>query len=128
MLNGNLSPARELGQSLLARDPPRQRGKMRNISKLTGAALAAALLAAPLAAQAQVSIGVSIAPPAPRYERPPPPRPGYVWAPGHWNYTGGHYVWGGGTWIRARPGYRWVNGSWAQRGSRWHYVPGHWVR
>lgn len=101
---------------------------MRNISKLTGAALAVGLLAAPLAAQAQVSIGVAIRPPAPRYERAPPPRPGYVWAPGHWNYSGGHYVWGGGTWMRARPGYRWAGGTWVQHGPRWHYVPGHWVR
>lgn len=101
---------------------------MNPISRMSGFVVALVLLAAPLAAQAQVSLDVTIAPPAPRYEARPPPRPGYVWAPGFWSYQGGRQAWVAGHWIAARPGYRWVPDTWAQNGPRWHYVPGHWVR
>jgi WXXGXW repeat (2 copies) len=30
--------------------------------------------------------------PPPRNEVMPPPRHGYVWAPGHWEWRGHHYV------------------------------------
>lgn len=97
---------------------------------MAGIVVAATLLAAPIVtpAHAQVSVGITIAPPAPRYERVPSPRRGYVWAPGYWGYRGGRYVWIGGHYIRARPGYRWAPAVWQQRGPGWHYVPGHWVR
>src|SRR5262249_17556283 len=48
---------------------------------LVRAALAAVLLALPIASRAQVAVGVTIAPPL-RYEAVPPPRAGWVWAPG----------------------------------------------
>ena len=97
-------------------------------TKLGAAMLAAALLALPIAATAQVSVGVTIAPPALRYEPVPPPRAGWVWAPGYWNWANGAYAWHRGYWIAARPGYRWVGGVWAPRGPRWVWVPGHWAR
>jgi hypothetical protein len=101
---------------------------MRQTCKIVGAIFATALFAAPIAATAQVSIDVNIAPPALRYEAVPPPRAGYVWAPGYWNWGGGQWGWSGGRWIVVRPGYRWVPDTWVQNGPRWHYVPGHWVR
>jgi hypothetical protein len=96
-------------------------------SRLLSAALAAMLLSLPLAASAQVGVSVTIAPPALRYEPVPPPRSGWVWAPGHWHWINGHYVWYRGSWLAARPGWRWVGAAWAPRGPRWYYVPGHWV-
>ena len=96
--------------------------------KLTGVALAVAMLTMPLAANAQVSVGIRVGPPPLRYERVPPPRRGYVWAPGRWHWQNTRYVWNAGRYIPARPGYRWVPGAWGQRNASWHYVPGHWVR
>ena len=100
---------------------------MQRSRKIVGAGLAAALAVAPLAAFAQVSVDVDIAPPALRYEAVPAPRPGFVWAPGYWHRTGGQWVWGTGRWIAARPGYHWAPDVWVHNGLRWHYVPGHWV-
>jgi WXXGXW repeat (2 copies) len=96
--------------------------------KIWAVALAASLLAVPIATRAQVSLDITVAPPPPRHEVPPPPRRGQVWAPGHWNYQGGHHVWVAGHWMPERPGYRWEPDAWTQRGQQWHYEPGHWVR
>lgn len=101
---------------------------MQRKTRIAALAIAAALLAAPLAAQAQVVVGVRIGPPAPRYEPVPAPRAGFFWAPGHWAWTGGHYVWGPGRWIAERPGYRWAPGVWEHRPDGWAYTEGHWVR
>jgi hypothetical protein len=96
-------------------------------AKLAGAVLAAALLALPIVTTAQVAVGVMVAPPAVLYEPVPPPRTGWVWAPGYWAWVNGAYVWRRGYWITERPGYRWAAGWWAQRGPNWVWVPGHWV-
>jgi len=96
--------------------------------KIAVAALGLFLFAAPLAARAQVAVGITIAPPAPRYEPLPPPRPGYVWAPGYWQWVGGRYVWAGGQWMAARPGYHWAPPRWDHRGPGWYYTQGHWAR
>jgi YXWGXW repeat-containing protein len=55
-------------------------------------ALAAAALAAPGAAQARTDVSISIGPPAPIYEPVPPPRVGYIWAPGYWDWNGHRHV------------------------------------
>lgn len=77
---------------------------------------------------AQISLGV--APPAPRFERVPPPRTGFVWAPGHWRWNprARRYVWANGRWMRGRPGYRYAPARW-QRGphGHWHYRAGYWA-
>lgn len=87
---------------------------------------------APSAIAAQVSVGVEIGvpPPAPRYVRVPPPRAGYIWAPGYWRWSprAHRHVWVGGYWVRARPGYRYVPERWEQRGHHWRMARGHWVR
>lgn len=102
-----------------------------------GLALACAGLVATPAAQAapQVSVGVGVgigvAPPPPRFERVPPPRAGFVWAPGYWVWSPRmhRHVWVDGRWMRVRPGYRYMPARWRQgpRG-HWHFDAGYWAR
>jgi len=103
------------------------------MKKLVITAGAAALLSlgalvVPATAQAQVSVSVQFGPPAPVYERVPAPRPGYVWAPGHYEYQRGRYAWTGGRWMTARPGYAYHAPNWEQRNGRWYYSQGRWDR
>jgi len=83
---------------------------------------------APLAAQAYVGIDINVGPPAPRVVEVPPPRPGYVYAPGYWRWDGRAHVWVDGHWEHERHGHHWVPDAWVQRGPNWHFVPGHWER
>jgi WXXGXW repeat (2 copies) len=73
-------------------------------------------------------IDIEIAPPEPRVVVAPPPRPGFVWAPGYWRYEGHRHVWVDGRWIRERRGYRWEPDRWVAHEGRFRYEPGHWVR
>jgi hypothetical protein len=84
----------------------------------------------PTVAQAQPSINVQIGgrPPPPRYERVPPPRRGYVWAPGRYEARGRGHAWVGGSWMRARPGYAYRQPEWRERGGRWEQRRGGWDR
>jgi hypothetical protein len=87
-------------------------------------------LAAGLPAQAQVSVNIAIGvpPPAPVYEVVPAPRPGYVWAPGYWDWDD-HYhkhAWKQGRWERERPGYAYESARWIQSRDGWVLVPGRW--
>lgn len=76
---------------------------------LCAAALIAVSAVAMLPTQAMAQVGVNIvigSPPPPlRYERVPPPRHGYLWAPGYWNWAGHRHVWAPGHWEPVRPGY-----------------------
>lgn len=95
---------------------------------LMAACVVAGMAGAPLLATAAVGVDIEIAPPAPRVEEVPPPRAGFVWAPGYWEYRGGAHVWVPGRWIGERRGFHWVPERWEARGPRWHLVPGHWER
>lgn len=90
------------------------------------AATAGSLL--PGVSAAGVSVDIDIAPPAPRVELVPPPRVGYVWAPGYWAWRGGAHVWVSGRWVAERRGYHWVPDRWVQVGPHWHYARGYWAR
>jgi hypothetical protein len=90
--------------------------------------IAGSALTAPLVASAQVGIDVQIAPPEPRVEVVPEPRAGYVWAPGFWEWRGGHHVWVAGHWVHERRGYHWVPDRWEHTGDHWHHWAGHWER
>jgi hypothetical protein len=79
-------------------------------------------------AQAAVGIDIDIAPPAARVVVAPPPRPGFVWAPGYWRWDGHHHRWHEGYWVRARPGYHWVPDAWVAHGRHYHFARGHWER
>lgn len=79
-------------------------------------------------AYAGSEIVTDTAPPPPQAEHAPPPRDGYVWGAGHWEWNGRSYVWVSGTWILARRFAHWINARWEQSGSQWHYIAGHWER
>ena len=82
----------------------------------------------PVAAQAAIGIDIDVAPPAPRVIVAPPPRVGFVWAPGYWRWNGHAHVWHDGYWVRERRGYHWVADGWESRGGHYHYNRGHWER
>ena len=91
-------------------------------------AFAACAVAAPSITDARTDVYVRVAPPAPVYEVVPPPRHGYVWAPGYWNWNGHRHVWHRGYWVRERQGYRYEPHHWVQRGNRWELERGYWSR
>jgi hypothetical protein len=87
------------------------------------------LLAASLAAGAQVVVRIGPPPPRPVEVVPPAEHPGWVWQPGYHRWDGAHYVWVGGHY--AEPPYphaHWVEGHWAHRGGGYVWVEGHWRR
>ena len=90
--------------------------------------LAVSAVTIPTSASAQVgfSITISNTPPPVRDERLPPPRAGYIWAPGFWDWGGRHHVWVAGHWERARHGYFYDAPRWEQRGDRWQLSRGGW--
>ena len=92
------------------------------------ALLAFGITVLPAGAQVSVNIEIGTPPPSERVEIVPPPRPGYVWAPGYWRWDGREHVWVAGRWIEERSGYVWVPERWEPKGHRYHFVPGHWVR
>lgn len=109
---------------------------IKNRTFLLAALVSAGLLVAGTS-QAGVSISVNLpgisvnlndAPPPPREEVIPAPRPGWVWHPGYWNWNGHEHVWIGGSWAKERPGYIWVPERWEQRDGRWVMSPGRWDR
>jgi hypothetical protein len=67
-----------------------------------------------------------IAPPPLRNETVGHPRDGYLWAAGHWEWSGQSYRWVGGQWIVAHGRAHWIPDQWEPLGSQWRYVPGHW--
>jgi hypothetical protein len=77
---------------------------------------------------AAADIYVNLAPPAPRHEVVPGPRAGYVWVPGHWQWSANNhrYYWTAGYWERNRPGYVFRGPEWVQRDGRWHYQARRW--
>src|SRR3954447_14231690 len=80
----------------------------------------------PLMSSARVYLDVNVAPPPPPEEGIPPPRHGYVWAPGYYDYDGHRHHWRHGHWIREHRGRHWVSDRWEDRGGRWHHERGHW--
>ncbi|MGA9421697.1 MAG: hypothetical protein WBW61_04990 [Rhodanobacteraceae bacterium] len=88
----------------------------------------AAVAPQPASARVHVGIVVGVPPPAPRYEVVPPPRAGWVWAPGYWRWGGRHYIWVGGTWQHSRPGYVYYGPRWDHDRDHWVYRRSHWDR
>ena len=100
---------------------------------LAGLGLAFAGTAYAPSASAQhvgVFLDVGVAPPPPHHEMLPPPRPGWVWAPGYWRWDPylRHHVWVSGHWLHARMGYRWHPAHWVPYGPRYRFVAGYWGR
>ncbi len=92
--------------------------------------LAVPLLALPIVASAQVSVGIAVnfgPPPLPYYPQPYAPAAGYIWTPGYWAYGPYGYYWVPGTWVLAPAiGLLWTPGWWGWDGGfyRWHL--GYW--
>ena len=98
-----------------------------SLSAVVAAGALAAL--APMAANAQYTTVIRVAPPAPITEVVPAPRDGYIWAPGHYEWRGGEYTWVRGHWLTARNGYEYREPRWVQRGNgEWYMVGGGWER
>jgi hypothetical protein len=77
-------------------------------------------------ARGRVGYVAETAPPPEQYEEVPPPKGGYVWVKGYYEYQNGQYVWRRGYWERARQNSVWVDGHWERRGRQYHWVPGRW--
>ncbi len=84
--------------------------------------------AASLPASAQINVTIGIAPPPLQVEAPPVLRPGYVFAPGHWAWSGSRYVWVSGRAVVQREGYRWAPDTWKQRDGKYYREVGRWER
>ena len=103
---------------------------MRNI--LSWLSLVSSAVAMPAVAQVHVipptppGVIILVAPPAPYVEVVPGPRPGYVWAPGYWQWEGQRHVWVHGRHVAARPGHYWVADGWQARDGRHQFTPGRW--
>jgi hypothetical protein len=109
---------------------PRQ-SKTRTLCKALLLAMGSTLAVAagtPRLASAGAEIVTDAPPPPDRIEHAPPPRDGYVWGAGHWEWNGRSYVWVSGTWIAERRAAYWVVARWEQVGAQWHYIGGHWER
>ncbi|MFC5741813.1 YXWGXW repeat-containing protein [Dyella tabacisoli] len=95
-----------------------------------GIALAAIAYTPPSAAGTYVAVNIGVPPPARIREVVPPPRRGYVWAPGYWiwNAPAHRHVWVRGDWIRVRPGYVYRPPQWIRYGNNWRFRDGYWGR
>jgi hypothetical protein len=65
-------------------------------------------------------------PPPPQAEKQDPPRAGFVWIAGEWDWRGGKYEWIPGHWERERAGKRWRPSRWEQRDGVYTRTPGDW--
>lgn len=97
------------------------------IKKLIVAATLAASIGG-IATSANAATYVRIAPPPPRSEAVPPPRAGYVWVGGHWDWRNNRHQWVTGNWLRERRGYRYNQPAWMERDGRWRMERGNWRR
>ncbi len=92
------------------------------------------MIAAPLAARAQIELGFTIfadvaPPPLPVYDQPPIPEEGYIWTPGYWAWDGDidDYYWVPGTWVLPpEPGLYWTPGYWGWADGRYGFIGGYW--
>ena len=104
---------------------------MRFLRSLIPVVFAGMAMSAPSAADAGVSIGLSItvAPPVlPVYVQPPVPGPNYIWAPGYWAWGDDDYYWVPGTWVLApRPGLLWTPGYWGWSEGFYVWHAGYWA-
>src|SRR6185437_8043362 len=100
------------------------------MKKILMSLLLASAFAAPLAANAQISVSVDIAPPPlPVYVQPPIPGDGYMWTPGYWAWDPdiSDYYWVPGTWVQAPfVGALWTPGYWGWGDGHFFWHHGYW--
>ncbi|MGA7249321.1 MAG: hypothetical protein WBW89_16385, partial [Candidatus Cybelea sp.] len=111
----------------------------RSLSAITASIL---IVAAPVAASAQVSLGVAFAagggwgvgvavgyapPPLPVYAQPAAPYPNYQWIPGYWGWGSAGYYWIPGYWVPPPVvGYYWTPGYWGYFNGAYVWNAGYW--
>lgn len=107
---------------------PSAKRKFRARLAATALALFTAPVFAALPASAQVTVSITIAPPAlPVYDQPPIPDDGYIWTPGYWAWGDGGYYWVPGTWVQPpQVGYLWTPGYWGWSDGIYVWRPGYW--
>jgi hypothetical protein len=98
------------------------------VTLILAVCLADGILLLKTAPAVAAEIITNIAPPPPRAENIGHPRDGYVWAPGHWAWSGHEYRWISGSWVVERGRARWIADQWEPTGTQWRFVPGHWER
>ena len=92
-------------------------------------ALAALAAAIPMRSHAaDVDVDLNFGPPPAVVETAPPPREGYTWAQGYWDYDNGRHVWRKGHWERNHEHEHWVNGGWNEHDGHYRLDRGHWDR
>src|SRR5271154_7151460 len=92
-------------------------------------ALGLAMTTVPNPAAAQISVSITLEPPAlPVYEQPALVEEGSIWAPGYWDYdqdTG--YFWVPGTWVQPPTvGLLWTPGYWGWGNGGYAWSAGYW--
>jgi WXXGXW repeat (2 copies) len=115
--------------------PPREATTMRQTSNslrlLSACALTLGLtlVALPGDAVAQMSVTITLAPPAlPVYEQPMLVQEGAIWAPGYWDYDQDNgYFWVPGTWVEPpEVGLLWTPGYWGWGNGGYAWNEGYW--
>jgi hypothetical protein len=91
--------------------------------------LGVAMIVIPSPASAQLSVSITLEPPAlPVYEQPALVEVGSIWAPGYWDYdqdTG--YFWVPGTWVQPpEAGLLWTPGYWGWGNGGYAWNAGYW--
>jgi WXXGXW repeat (2 copies) len=91
-------------------------------------ALGLTAIALPECALAQVSLSITLAPPAlPVYEQPVLVEQGGIWAPGYWGYGQDGYFWVPGTWVQPPEfGLLWTPGYWGWGNGGYAWNEGYW--
>ena len=102
--------------------------RLRTFAASAAVAAGAALMPFAASADKKVDVEIDAAPPPPPFalEADPPPRPGYIVEPGHYEWDGQRYVWHEHRYVKDREGHRYEPPVIERRGERWHYRPGHW--
>lgn len=99
-------------------------------SSVFGAAMVVACLvlaaAPPALAQVNLDIVIGVPPPPVVVEPVPPPRVGFLWAPGYWMWDGHRHAWRGGHWEPQREGEFYAGAQWVETPGGWRFVPAHW--
>ena len=91
-------------------------------------ALGLTAIALPEYALAQISVSITLAPPAlPVYEQPVLVEQGGIWAPGYWDYDQDGYFWVPGTWVQPPEyGLLWTPGYWGWGNGGYAWNEGYW--
>jgi hypothetical protein len=92
-------------------------------------ALGLTMIAVPKSALAQISVSITLAPPAlPVYEQPVLVEEGGIWAPGYWAYDQQDgYFWVPGTWVQPpEVGLLWTPGYWGWGNGGYAWNEGYW--